>query len=431
VPKLCLHKGSGQAFVLVHRKPLYLGKYGTPAAQRAYAQFVEQLSLAAEKAEQAEASAAFVPRKADDLTVVELLAAYLTFAEGEYRKHGQPTRTIDNIRLALRPLSDYFGDLPVREFGPLKLKALRQTLLDHKLPDGRHLTRGVINERVRIVVKVFEWGVSEELVPETVHRALKAVEGLRAGRSAARESKPVLSVPDQVIEATLPHLPAVVADMVRFQRLTVCRPGEVCSLRPCDVKRFDDSPAGPLFPAAPAEPRELPEWEYRPSSHKTEHHGKQRVIFIGPRAQEVLRPYLLRPAEAFCFTPAESDARRREAQHARRKTPLSCGNRPAAEIVRTFSPCYDKDSYAKAIQRGCDLAFPVPEELEDLAEIRAWRTAHRWAPNRLRHTGATALRKALGAEKAQVVLGHAKLSTAEIYAERDLAEAASIMRKMG
>ncbi len=49
------------------------------------------------------------------------------------------------------------------------------------------------------------------------------------------------------MDSTLPYLPAVVADMVRFQRLTGARPGEVCQLRPCDVDWSGDV------------------WEYRPS----------------------------------------------------------------------------------------------------------------------------------------------------------------------
>ena len=40
---------------------------------------------------------------------------------------------------------------------------------------------------------------------------------------------------------------------------------------------------------------------FRPASHKTEHHDMQRVIFIGPKAQDVLRPYLLRSAETPVF----------------------------------------------------------------------------------------------------------------------------------
>ncbi len=74
------------------------------------------------------------------------------------------------------------------------------------------------------------------------------------------------AVADDIIEATLARLPAIVADMVRFQRLTGCRPGEVCCLRPGDVRRTDD--AG----------RALDVWEYRPARHKTEHHGRDRVI---------------------------------------------------------------------------------------------------------------------------------------------------------
>ena len=42
------------------------------------------------------------------------------------------------------------------------------------------------------------------------------------------------------MEATLPHLAEVVADMVRFQRFTGCRPAEVCLVRPCDVDTSGD-----------------------------------------------------------------------------------------------------------------------------------------------------------------------------------------------
>jgi hypothetical protein len=36
---------------------------------------------------------------------------------------------------------------------------------------------------------------------------------------------------------------------------------------------------------------------FRPESRKTEHHGRERVIFIGPSSQDVLRPYLLEKAK--------------------------------------------------------------------------------------------------------------------------------------
>ena len=54
-------------------------------------------------------------------------------------------------------------------------------------------------------------------------------------------------------------------------------------------------------------------WVYRPRRHKTAHHGKDRAILIGPRAQEVLRPFLRVELQAPLFSPAVAVA----AQHAR------------------------------------------------------------------------------------------------------------------
>jgi hypothetical protein len=39
-------------------------------------------------------------------------------------------------------------------------------------------------------------------------------------------------------------------------------------------------------------------WEYQPWRHKTEHHERERVVPLGPRAQEVLEPWLRTELEA-------------------------------------------------------------------------------------------------------------------------------------
>ena len=104
--------------------------------------------------------------------------------------------------------------------------------------------------------------------------------------------------------------------MVRFQRLTGCRPAEVCSLRPCDLNRSEEV------------------WIYRPESHKTEHHDRDRIIFIGPQAQGVLLRYLARDPQACCFRPCDSEAKRLAEQEANRKTPLSCGNVRGSNVKR-------------------------------------------------------------------------------------------------
>jgi site-specific recombinase XerC len=61
----------------------------------------------------------------------------------------------------------------------------------------------------------------------------------------------------------------------------------------------------------------------------------------------------------------------------------------------------------------------------------AWRNTNCWSPNQLRHAAATEIRHNYGLEAAQVVIGHAKADTTQVYAERDMALAAEIMRKIG
>ena len=218
-----------------------------------------------------------------------------------------------------------------------------------------------------------------------------------------------------LVEATLPHLPQVVADMVRFQRLTGCRPGEVCQLRPMDLDRSGEV------------------WQYRPASHKTEHHGRERVIFVGPKAQAVIRPYLLREPSAYCFNPAESEEKRHVEMRTRRKSKVqpSQRNRRKARPVRQPKDSYTKDSYARAIRRGVDKANKsILADAEEFQIENPTLLAY-WAPNRLRHTRATEVRRMYGLEAAQVILGHAKADVTQVYAERDSALAADIMSKIG
>jgi integrase len=247
---------------------------------------------------------------------------------------------------------------------------------------------------------MFKWAASEELVSGQVYNDLRCVTGLKQGRSDAREGKKVLPVSDADYQATLLHLPPVVQDMAKFQRATGARPSEVCDLRPGDINREDAI------------------WQYVPQSHKSEHHNRERTIFLGPNAQHILLPYLLRPQDAYCFSPQESDRKRRQLLHESRKTPISCGNRPESNRKvhprRAPGQKYDRNSYGRAIRRAAKKAG-VPE----------------WSPHRLRHSFATEVRKRFGLEAVQVTLGHARASTSEIYAERDQLLAARVAGEVG
>jgi integrase len=90
---------------------------------------------------------------------------------------------------------------------------------------------------------------------------------------------PVKPVARAVVEATLPHLPPLVADMVQLQMETGMRSGELCIMRAIDLDM-----SGKV-------------WLYRPESHKTAHHGHQRIIAIGPKGQAIVRRHL-KPSKA-------------------------------------------------------------------------------------------------------------------------------------
>jgi len=384
-PRYRLHKSSGRAVVTLNGREFYLGRHGTKASRLEYDRLIAEWLAAGRR----------IPIPVDDAqqpSVVEVLAKFWGFAERHYRKNGEPTQEIECLRYAARPLRQLYGDTLARDFGPLALKALQQHMI------GQDLCRNVVNSRVNLIRRIFKWAVSEELIPAGTLHALQTVSGLRRGRTDARESKPVGPVDDSIVEATLPHLPVVVASMVRLQRLIGCRPGEICAMRPCDLDQSGDV------------------WIYRPESHKTEHHGRARAILIGPKGQLILAPYMARDADAFYFSPQDSERQRTAEMRATRKSKVqpSQVNRKVSRSRKSPGLRYTTQSYGKAIHRTCKKHGIVP-----------------WAPNQLRHSAGTDIRKLFGLEGAQVVLGHAKADVTQVYAARDLAKAAAIMREIG
>jgi integrase len=384
VPKYRRHKPSGQGVVTLDGRDYYLGKYRSAASKEAYQRLTAEWLL----------NGGRMARQSEEITVVELISAYLKFAEGYYLKDGKPTNEIKSTKRALKVLRELYGRELVSRFGPLALKSVRQRMVEIGW------TRVSINKNVDRVRRVFKWGESEEIVPRGVYETLRTVSGLRKGRTEARESEPVRPVPEFDLAATLERLSPTIRDMVLLQRYTGARPGEICGLRSGDVNR------------------DTKVWEYVPGSHKTEHHDKQRVIFIGPKGQEILLPYLLRAAESYCFSPAEVEAARRAERSANRKTPMSCGNRPGSNCKRKPKrqpkERYTTTSFGRAIRRAAEAAG---------VEV--------WAPHQLRHSFATEVRKTHGLEAVQVCLGHSQAAVSEIYAERDFALASRVAGEVG
>jgi len=404
IPSYRLHKPSGRAVVTIDGCDIYLGPHGSAESHDRYH---EEVALWQLQRRQPTKQA----RRRSSLTMSELFLAFWDHAQVHYRKDGAPTSEISDIKVTVRELLDLYGKAPVETFGPLALKTVREAMIE------RDLCRTEINQRIGRIKRMFKWGVANELVKSETFHALQAVTGLQRGRTTARESTPVRPAPDELVQKVLGVLSTPVAAMVRLQMLTGMRPGEVVTLRPVDVNRSNERV-----------------WIYIPSSHKTEHHGRERRIFIGPQAQMVLQPFLDREPTAFCFSPREAIAEQLREKSARRATPIMHGNRPGtnrkANPKRQPRERYDAASYRRAIGHACNKLYPKPADLTG-SGFDDWKQEHRFHPHQMRHNAATYLAKTFGIEAAQVVLGHSSLSITQIYAERDFAKAAEIMRQVG
>jgi integrase len=390
IPAYRLHRPTGQAVVRIDGHDCYLGKHGTDGSRERYDRLI---------AEWLTAGRPVVPDPAGrpghaSLSVNELLLAYWQYAQQHYRSpEGTPTQELDNLRHALRHLRKLYGSIPAKEVGPLALRAVQREMVQSGL------CRTTINARINRVRRLFKWAASVELLPPSVHQALQTVPGLQKGRCAAPEPEDVTPVPLEHVEATLPFLPDPVAALVRVQLLTGCRAGEVMVMRAMDLNT-----TGAV-------------WRYWPGSHKNKHRGLERVIYLGPQAQAVIRPFLTTDLQAFLFSPrryVEAMHARRSARRLTRRTPSELRRQRKEKPLRKPAERYDRRSYRQAILRACKKAGVPP-----------------WSPLQLRHTAATFIRSRFGVEAARVILGHSRIETSQIYAERDLGRAEKIMAEIG
>jgi len=432
IPTYRHHKASGQAVVTLNGKDHYLGQFSTPASREKYARLLAQW----------EANNRRLPTECHgpELTISILIDAFWQHAKSYYRKpDGTPSSELATFKAALRPLFRLHGSTPARDFGPLALKAVRYEMIQCGW------SRSHINKQVCRIRMLFRWAVSEELIEASVYERLRALSALKRGRCDARESKPVHPVSDEMINAVQPFVSRQVWAIIRLQRLTGARAGEIVKMRAIDLDTSDNEC-----------------WVYKLKEHKTAHFGHLRQIPLNIQAQAVIMEFLTdRPLEAFLFSPAEAEAERLVTLHKRRSTPLRCGNRPGTNKrlnpLHTPGDHYDVSSYRRAITRACDQAFPLPK---NLARIRIdgrgshtrwetksewkdrlgesawlnlveWRGEHRWHPHQIRHTVAVEIRAKLGIEAARMALGHRSMAVTEVYAEATLERVKEITAQIG
>lgn len=430
LPKYRRHKSWNLAVVTVRqadgsRRDVYLGKYNSPESRVEYARVIAELAHTG-TATSPSAGPTIGHPAGKTPTANEVFLLFLTHAERHYRREdGTHTNELKEYRLTIRTARELYGNTPAGEFGPLALKAVRARMVAG-VPDTEDPTRRVgplcrttANNRIRRLKHIFKWAASEQLVPVGTYQALATVSGLQKGRTDAREPDPIEPADDYDVRSTLPFVRPAVLAMVEVQLLTGMRPGEVCRLRPADLDT-----TGPV-------------WFFRPRQHKKRHLNKSRVIAIGPKAQEILRPFTPSDPAAYYFNPRVEVERLHAERTANRKTPKYASHmkRNTAKRIgrwgkRRPAEVYTTTSFDHAILRGVERANAAREK--EKAEVGPNRPpVARWTPNQLRHTHATEVRRKYGLEGAGAALGHDQLTTTLIYAERNLDLAARIAGEIG
>lgn len=396
VPSLRHHKARGLAVVTLGGKDFYCGKFGSPESRREYDRVLGEWLAAGRPQVRAGASR---------LTMAELLLHYMRFAKGYYLP---PSREIEGITLALRPLKEHYGHTLAADFGPMALRAVR----DGWVHAG--LARKHINSRVGKIRRLFKFAVSHELVPPGVLDALRAVEPLTLGHTAAVESPPRQAVDEAAFRATLPYLPLTVRAMLELMWWTGARPSEVCSIRSADVDRSGQS------------------WVYRPRSHKNSHRGHERRIFLGPQAQRVLAPWLRDDGEAFVFQPCEAVAAQRAA--------WSKGHR--TEVTRERAATNKRRAAAEARKAKTGSSRPAsrreagdrytPQRLANaVRRVCIKHGIQRWTPYMIRHAAGTRIEREADFDTARKVLGQRSASVTQRYVHSDAQAAAEAMSRLG
>ena len=140
-------------------------------------------------------------------------------------------------------------------------------------PQNRH-------RQIKRIQAIFRWGVSFEIVPETVATALGTLRVLAVGETKAADFAARRAVPQADVDAVRAQLRPIHRDIFDLLLLTGCRPGELLGLRMKDIQRTGDV------------------WRADLEKHKTAQIGKSRTLFFNTAAQAILLRHFQADPEA-------------------------------------------------------------------------------------------------------------------------------------
>ena len=247
----------GTSALIYHQgRKIYLGRYGSPESKIAYARLVAEI--------QTNPIAVPLPNEDKRATITELTVGFLDHAKTKVNS----TDYTHYRTVILDFLDKLYGDkFPVDDFKPRCLKLVREEMVK-----TRRFCRNSINKYTRFIVAIFAWGVENDLVLETTHRALKVVRSLPKGHEGTFDHEERDPVPDDVVIRTLPFMPPTLRAMVTLQRILGMRPSEIIKMRVGDIDRSRNNGL----------------WYYVPGSYKTERYVGKIIFPMGEPEQKLV-----------------------------------------------------------------------------------------------------------------------------------------------
>ncbi len=338
-PRLRTHKGTGQAFcewvTKGKRQIRYFGKAGAKEATDAYTRFTVEWATGMAQARPV--------APGETVYLCDLVEAWVAYCEnghdgqGGYKKHGKKTSEYHLQRSATSYAVALYGELPVDEFGPDQLRAVRKSIID------RGLARRTVNGYQTRIVQMFGWGVGKRLAHADVWAELKQVELLERGKTAAPDRPRRRSAPWSRVTAVFEHLHKnpgkrqVLETLIRAHWFIGCRPQDITGLTPADLDRHEDSL-----------------WLWTVDKHKNEHRDQPLTYWIGPKVQAVLAPLLAGcPADRPVFG-----------------WPSKRNGHPRKAVTRV--------EYGRFVKRACKLAGVDPWTPHQIRKARATEVMRRY-----------------------------------------------------
>ena len=396
-PKLCNDRG--RAFSWDNGKRVYHGVWKSAEAQKNYRHFKKRFKTALLDS----TAPRYGTGRNDDILILELASDFLTHIEPRMNKSH-----VGHYKQCIGFLAEVYGELPADEFSPKKLKVVREQMVK----SGR-LCRRMVNDYTTMIVRIFSWGVEEELAKTNVH-ALREVKPLPKGEPGTFDHPPREDVPDDVVRRTLQFITSfTVKAMIILQRLIGARPGEIFRMRVGDIDRTRGNGL----------------WYYKPGSYKTERYVGDIEFPLGIPEQKLLEPLLIgKKPDAAVFSPRVAMQERNAVRRANRKSKTaSRDEQRVGNPGEQLSEFYDRHSYCHAVEYAIKRGN---RELRKEAEEKAGRELSekefdkikipRWTPYQLRNSAATEMELERGLDESQALLAHKSANMTRRYSKAQL-----------